>query len=329
MAGLVLAGDIGGTKTLLGLYEVRRGRLRRVRARRYPSAEFAGLEEIAADFVARGPAVDAACFGVPGPIIGGRAKPSNLTWELSERSLARALGGARVRLLNDLAATAQGVPHLKRSQVAVINRAPAPVKHGNIGVIAAGTGLGEAALVYDGGAYHPVASEGGHASFAPRGAEQIALLSFLERRFGHASWERVLSGPGLVNIYRFLRARTRRREPAWLTKRLAREDPAAVISAVAAARRDPTCGRALAMFCAMYGSEAANLALKVLALGGIYLCGGIAPQILPLLRRGDFMHGFTDKGRLAAMLAKIEVRVSLHPDIALVGAAHSAAAMLG
>ena len=328
MAGLVLAGDVGGTKTHLGLFRRSGTVLDPLRDSLYATAEFASLESACADFLGDAASVDAACVGVPGAVIDDCAYASNVAWQLSSTTLSRALNGVPVRLINDLAAMAYGVTHLKTSDVAVLHRAENPPAHGNIAVIAAGTGLGESALVWDKDEYHAVASEGGHADFAPHGKEQIDLLRFLEAEFGHVSYERVLSGPGLSNIYRFLRARSRVDEPAWLSGQIAAADPAAAISDAALADRDPVCLHAVTMFCDIYGSEAANLALKVLALGGVFLGGGIAPKILPMLIQGGFMREFLSKGRLNEILSRIEVRVVLNPAAALLGAAHCAAAML-
>ena len=328
MAGLILAGDVGGTKTHLGLFRRSGEVIEVVREHLYPTSEFGSLEAACADFLGDAISVDAACVGVPGPVIDGRAHASNLAWNLSSATLSRALQGAPARLINDLAATAYGVIHLSPSEVAVLHRAENPPEHANIAVIAAGTGLGEAALVWDLGRYHAVASEGGHTDFAPRGEEQIELLRFIEAEFGHASYERVLSGPGLANIYRFLRARSGSEEPTWLTAQIATGDHAAAIADAALAGRDPVCGHALAMFCDIYGAEAANLALKVLALGGVFLGGGIAPKILPMLTQGAFVKAFLSKGRLNEILRRIEVRVALNPAAGLLGAAHCAAAML-
>jgi glucokinase len=328
MAGLILAGDVGGTKTHLGLFRRSGTILEPVRERLYATAEFPSLESACADFLRDATRVDAACFGVAGAVIDGRAHASNVAWQLSSASLSRALNGIPVTLINDLAATAHGVIHLKESEVAILHRAENPPAHGNIAVIAAGTGLGESALVWDAGGYHAVASEGGHADFAPHGEEQIDLLRFLEAEFGHASYERVLSGPGLANIYRFIRARSHTDEPAWLAEQIAGGDPAAAISHAALASRDPVCVHAMTMFCDIYGSEAANLALKMLALGGVFLGGGIAPKILPTLMQGGFMRGFLSKGRLNEILSRIEVRVALNPATGLLGAGHCAAATL-
>ena len=329
MAGMILAADVGGTKTHLGLYKSGGGALELVRDRIYATAQFKSLEAACADFFAGPTQINAACFGVPGPIIDGRAHATNVPWTVTHEALSQALGGVPVLLINDLCATAYGAIYLKPSQRAVLHEAKEPPKHGNLAVIAAGTGLGEAALVWEDGGYYAVASEGGHCDFAPRGEEQIELLRFLEAEFGHVSWERVLSGPGLENIYRFVRQASRIPEPKWLSEQLAATDgrPAA-ISAAALAGSDPVCVHALTMFCDIYGSEAANLALKILAFGGVYLGGGIAPKILPMLERGAFVNGFMAKGRLQEILSRIEVRVALYPATALLGAAHCAAGML-
>lgn len=327
MDALILAGDVGGTKTHLGLFKHSAGALELVREHRYSTAQFKSLEAVCTDFLGAG-TVRAACIGVPGPIIDGRGSATNVPWELSSANLSRALDGVPVRLLNDLAAIAHGMVHLKPAEFTLLHRAENPSAHGNIAVLAAGTGLGESALVREGDKYYAVASEGGHSDFAPHGAEQIELLRFLTGEYGHVSYERVLSGPGLWNIYRFLRQKSAAEEPAWLSAQIAAGDASAAISEAAIAGRDPVCVHALTMFCDIYGSEAANLALKVLALGGVYLGGGIAPKILPMLTSGVFVRGFLAKGRLNEILKRIDVRVSLNPAAGLLGAAHVAAAML-
>jgi glucokinase len=329
MAHLVLAGDVGGTKSHLGLYEAAgpAGAARLLREHRFPTQAYQSLEDVCRQFIAAPERIDAACFGVPGPVIDGRAHATNVPWEMDEQPIARMLG-APVRLINDLGATAHGMLHLAPGEFEVLQRGAFAVGHGNIAVIAAGTGLGEGALAFENGRYHAVASEGGHTDFAPRGDDQIELLRFLTPEFDHVSWERLLSGPGLVNIYNFLRTCAREPEPDWLKNALSGGDPAAAIGDAALAGRDAVCVHALEMFCEIYGAEAANLALKVLALGGVYLGGGIAPKILPMLRGARFINAFLAKGRLADLLGRIEVRVSLNDSAALVGAAHLAAEML-
>jgi len=329
MTAVILAGDVGGTKTHFGLFRVEHGAPILLREHRYATAEFPSLEEVCADFLRKGTEqIASACFGVPGPIIDGEARATNVHWTMRESNLSRALGGPRARLINDLGAAAYGVIHLADTEVRVLQRGALPIHQGNIAIIAAGTGLGEGALVFENGRYYAVASEGGHASFAPGDDEQIELYRYLRARFGHVSVERVLSGPGLFNIYSFLRTRRPTDEPKWLTELLEEEDPGAVVSEAALNRRDPECVHALEMFIDIYGAEAGNLALKVLALGGVYLGGGIAPKILPALTDGRFMRAFVDKGRLDEMLSKIEVRVALNEGAGLLGAAWCALSML-
>jgi glucokinase len=326
----VLAGDIGGTKTLLGLYRVEGGAPELLREKLYATRDFKTLEEVAGDFLSGAWAIDAACFGVPGPIIGGVSHATNVPWTMEERALARALGVPGARLINDLEATAYGMLQLQESEIAVLQRGDPPASRAPIAVIAAGTGLGEAGLVpLEDGRWRSVATEGGHADFAPRGREQIELLEYLGDEFDHVSFERVLSGPGLVNIYKFLKARAPDAEPQWLTDEFARAtDAAAVISEAALKGRDPRCVEALRIFTDIYGAEASNLALKFMALGGVYVGGGIAPKILATLGAGGFVRAFLAKGRLDKVLARIPVRVSLNPAAALIGAARCAMEML-
>jgi glucokinase len=326
----VLAGDIGGTKTLLGLFRVEGGTPALVREKHYPTRDFKTLEEVATDFLGGAAPIAAACFGVPGPIIEGVSHATNVPWTMGEQALARALGVAGARLINDLEATAYGMLTLGANEVAALQPGDSAPPRAPIAVIAAGTGLGEAGLVpLADGRWRSVATEGGHTDFAPRGREQVELLEYLSGEFGHVSFERVLSGPGLVNIYRFLKARGGTAEPGWLADQFAAgADPAAVISEAALAGRDPRCAEALGMFVDIYGAEAANLALKYMALGGVYLGGGIAPKILAALATGRFARAFLAKGRLDKVLARIPVRVSLNPAAALAGAARCAMELL-
>jgi len=335
MASVILAGDIGGTKTELGLFGVGTLVPELLREHRYETHDFPSLEDVCTQFLRDEERKDLelACFGVPGPIIDGTASATNVRWTMNEERLSDALGGVAVRLINDLGAAAYGVIHLPASELCVIQRGELEPNYGNIAVIAAGTGLGESALVFENRTrshrnYYPLASEGGHSSFAPQNDEQVELYRYLRERFGHVSVERVLSGPGLFNIYSFLRTRRSSEEPKWLTELLEEEDSGAVISEAALNHRDPECEHALAMFADIYGAEAGNLALKVLALGGVYLCGGIAPKILPALSDGRFTQAFNDKGRLDALLSKIRVQVALNQRCGLIGAACYAASML-
>ncbi len=321
---MILAGDIGGTKTVIGLFEESNHHLQAIREESFPSQSHGTLEEILDRFLASRPrpSLQAACFGVAGPVVEGKSKATNLPWELDEHKLAEALGVPRTKLLNDLEAAAYGMLHLDPADLCLLQ---AGVKRaGNIAVIAAGTGLGEAILYWDGKSHHPIASEGGHTDFAPQTDFEIELLVFLRREFGHVSYERLLSGPGLFNIYRFLRDSGFAIEPEWLRSRIAQGDPSAMISQIGLAGEHPLCTRALDLFISVYGAEAGNLALKALAIGGVYVGGGIAPRILPKLQDGAFIHAFTDKARFAELLRTIEVKVALNPRTPLIGAAHYA-----
>jgi glucokinase len=326
---MFLAGDIGGTKTLIALFEEAGDRLRAVREETFHSRDHASLEEILGRFLAGGerPPIQAGCFGVAGAVVDGKSHTTNLPWALDELTLANALRIPRVKLLNDLEAAAYGMLYLEGDELCTLQ---AGVRRlGNIGVIAAGTGLGEAFLVWDGARHLVVASEGGHVDFAPRGEDQIALLRFLQREFDHVSYERVLSGPGLFNIYRFLRETGAAPQPAWVQARLEREDPPAVISELALNGKDALCQRALDLCTSIYGAAAGNLALKGLCVGGVFIAGGIGPKIQAKLQQGGFMKAFRDKGRFEALLASIPVHLSLNPKAPLLGAAHGARTLLG
>ncbi len=321
---MILAGDIGGTKTVIGLFEAAADRLHAVREETFPSRSHSTLEEVLDRFLAREsrPPLDAACFGVAGPVVEGRTRTTNLPWELDERKLAEALQVPRAKLLNDLEAAAYGMLYLEPTDLCVLQ--PGLKRKGNIAVIAAGTGLGEAIVYWDGARHHPLASEGGHADFAPQTDLEGELLLYLRREFGHVSYERLLSGPGLLNIYRFLRDTGHAMEPEWLREQIDQGDPAALISQMGLQGEHPLCTRALDLFTSVYGAEAGNLALKALAVGGVYVGGGIAPKILPKLQDGTFLHAFTDKGRFTELMRTIEVKVALNPRAPLIGAAHYA-----
>ena len=327
---MILAGDIGGTKTVLALYQQENGELQQREMAVYGSREFSTFQEILATFLMEngGPAIQFACLGVAGPVVDGRCQTTNLPWQLDELELAEQLASPGTKLLNDLEAAAFGMLFLQPQDRCVINTAANKTRTANAVVIAAGTGLGEAILYWDGSQYHPIASEGGHADFAPRTDQEIALLQYLRNEFGHVSYERILSGPGLFNIYKFLRNSGFASEPEWLTQELVKRDPSAVIGEVGVAGKDPNCIEALKLFVSIYGAEAGNLALKCNALGGIYIGGGIAPKILSSLKSGAFMESLTDKGRFGAMLKQAEVVISLDPHTPLNGAARYAQRLL-
>jgi glucokinase len=324
---IILAGDIGATKTHLALYHSDGGPLLRLRDHIFATQQLPNLEAALVDFIKGLPTIDRGCLGVPGPITDGLARPTNIGWAIDEGSLSQSLGGAPIRLVNDLVATAYGMLHLPPSDLVELHQGHQTHRPGNIAVIAAGTGLGEAGLIAEENGWTTVATEGGHCDFAPRGAEQVALLQFLEKEFGHVSYERTLSGPGLHNIYRFLLEYLPAPEPQWLSERMRGSDPSAVVSAAALAGEDERCVHTVELFTEIYGAEAANLALKFLAFGGVYVGGGIAPKILPFLQKDIFMRAFFAKGRLGTVLEKIPVRISLNQETALLGAAHLALTM--
>lgn len=321
---MILAGDIGGTKTVLALYERSADDVRMVNQATFSSREYNTLEQVVSEFMGdKHPSLYGACFGVAGPVQGGMARLTNLPWILDESRLAKALETPRVRLLNDLEAAAYGMLFLAPHEFETLQAGRATSRPGNIAVIAPGTGLGEAILHYDGQHYGALASEGGHTDFAPRTDDEIALLRYLRSAFGgHVSYERILSGAGFANVYRFLRAHSGTPEPAWLTAELTSGDPNAAITAAALAGKDPACVQAMRMFCAVLGAEAANLALKGLTTGGVIIGGGIPPKILAALRDGALVAAFNDKGRFANFTSTLPVRVALNPAAPLIGASH-------
>ena len=330
---MILAGDVGGTKTVLALYKEAEEGLECVREGVFPSREHASLEEILTPFLAENgsPALRAACFAVAGPVVEGRCKTTNLPWTLTEGDLASAVRAPRVKLLNDLEGTAYGMLHLPASDLAQLNKGKRPGRRGNIAVIAAGTGLGEAYLYWDGKSHRPIATEGGHSDFAPRTDVEVELLRYLREKLGgRVSYERVLSGPGVYEIYCFLRDTGRQNEPEWLARDLERGDQSALVSQHAAkgAEGAPICVATMDLFCELYGAEAGNMALRGLTYGGVFLGGGIAPKNLQLLEKGSFLRGFTDKGRFADMMAGLNVHVSTNPRAALLGAAYFAEELL-
>ncbi|WP_435018758.1 glucokinase [Tundrisphaera sp. TA3] len=328
---MILAGDIGGTKTTLALFEIVGPKLRATEhVATFPSGEHATFGEILSAFLAEIPAgttIDACCLGVAGAVLDGRVETTNLPWEIDEPSLAEAVGAPRATLLNDLEATAYGMIHLDLGELHVLNTGTSRRRRGNVAVIAAGTGLGEATLFWDGRHFQPIASEGGHSDFAPRNPREVELLQYLWTKFGgHASYERVLSGAGIVNLYEFLRVSGNAPEPSWLSDRFAEaDDPAIVISQAGLKGEDANCVAALDMFAEIYGAEAGNLALNCLAVGGVFVGGGIAPKLLDALTNNDaFMRGFTAKGRFSEFMERFHVSVSLNPRAALLGAAYYA-----
>ncbi len=323
---MILCGDVGGTKTVLALFERDGARLVERQRQVFPSRAHAGLGEILERFLAgrRPLRIEAASFGVAGLVTGGRVEATNLPWVIEAAELAGVVGTPRVELLNDLEATAYGMLELGPDDLVPLNPEARRDPRGHAAVLAPGTGLGQAVLVWDGARHRALASEGGHADFAPRSEEQIELLHFLRAELGRVSVERVLSGPGLHNLYRFLRARSAAPEPAELRARLDREDPGAVIGELGLAGKDPVCADSVALFASIYGGEAGDLALRVLARGGVYLAGGITPRLLPALRSGGFLEAFCAKGRFSEQVARFPVLASLEPAAPLLGSARHA-----
>jgi glucokinase len=322
---MLLAGDIGGTKTRLAAFDVAdasalTSALAPVAEQTYPSSAFSSLEAIVEEFLGvHGVGVDCAGFGVAGPVIDGRTETINLTWTVDAGDLARAIRIPSVALINDLEATAYGVATLVPADFLTLNEG-APGATGNAAVIAAGTGLGMAGLYWDGCAHRPFACEGGHADFAPRDALEIELLEYLLARFEHVSYERILSGPGLRNIYEFLRDSGRGEDGPGLVSAMKTGDPAAAISQAALAGTSSRAGQALDLFISIYGAAAGGLALQMMAIGGMYIGGGIAPKVAPKLQGRPFIEAFLAKGRLRPLLAAIPLRVILNDRAALLGA---------
>jgi glucokinase len=321
---VILVGDIGGTNTRLALIGFEQGEFTFLAEQTFPSREEPSLESALRKFLTQPvPTIDRAAFGIAGPVRCENCAATNLPWMIDSRELARKLALPRVGLINDWEAGAYGIAALKDRDFEILNPG-SPDARGNRAVIAAGTGLGEVGLFWDGREHSPFASEGGHADFAPRNHLEMGLLDYLLKRHPRVSAERVICGQGLFTIYQFLKDRGSEEEPKWLADRIRQEDPPAVISENALAERSPLCTQALDLFVSLYGAEAGNMALKVMATGGVYLGGGIAPKIITKLKEPVFMNAFTAKGRMRPLLQTMPVRVILNPKVALLGAARYA-----
>ena len=322
---MILAGDIGGTNTRLAYFEGTADQLHPVAIEVFPSREHKGLAEIVRTFLAaHNQTARAACFGIAGAVVDDRVEATNLPWVVDARQLSSELGIGRVALINDLLANAHGIALLEESDFVVLN-AGSPSPTGNRALISAGTGLGEAGLLAEPNGYEPFPSEGGHSDFGPRNELEMELLRYLMDRFEHVSYERVLSGPGLHNVYQFLRDSGRGEEPAWLAEQFAHGDPSAAIAQSALEGTSDICVQALDIFVSVYGAEAGNLALKVVATGGMFVGGGIAPKIIRKLSSSTFLKAFQAKGRMSHLLRDIPVRVITNDKTALLGAGRVAA----
>jgi glucokinase len=325
---MILAGDIGGTNARLAYFQPQNGHLRLISESVFPSREYSELGEIVSKFLkdaATRPEV--ACFGIAGPVHNGRVETSNLPWIIEQSRLAKQIQLPATLLINDLEANAWGIGALSPQDLISLNQVAPSV--GNQAVIAPGTGLGEAGLFWNGSQHQVFACEGGHTDFAPQGDVQIELLRFLASRYGHVSYERILSGPGLVNVYEFLRGKGCGEEPSGFAAQLGQANAAAAISHAALNRTNPLAEQALDLWISVYGAEAGNLALKAMATGGIFLGGGISPKILPKLTGPLFMKAFLEKGRLRPLLESIPVQVITNDKAGLLGAARCAAAKSG
>jgi glucokinase len=328
MAVTILAGDVGGTKTNLALYAADGGGLTLVGEASFSSADHAGLDSLLRAFLstAREP-IAAAAFGVAGPVFGGVVVPTNLPWRVDAAHLAAAIGCPRVRLVNDLEATAYGALFLPPDQIDTVNAGRS--RAGNRAVIAAGTGLGQALLVWDGRRHAPHATEGGHADFAPRTEVEIELLRFLAARYRRVTYERVLSGPGLVNIFRFFDEGLGRPVHPEVRERLGRQNPGAVIGEAGVTGLCGTCAEVVDVFLRIYGAQAGNLALTVMATGGVYVGGGIITKLRPRLAPSGFLDAYRAKEPYAELVGDIPLHIMLNPKAAQLGAAHLARELLG
>lgn len=351
---MILAGDIGGTKTHLALFDWSKDRVDPVRLETFQSGEYTSLEDILTEFLApqkspspsdefppeksgaakvepdgsaeTPPKIDAACFGVAGPVFQNHSKTTNLPWVVDGAKLAKQFDIPRVKLLNDLEAMAHGILLLRPDEVEALNAGIPPQHNQAIALIAAGTGLGESILFWNGSRYQPMPSEGGHADFAPNNDNEIELLRHLRSHYLHVSYERVVSGSGLHAIYDYVRD-SKKNEPTWLSEKIKAGDPPAVIAEAGLKGQADIAKQALDLFASIYGAEAGNLALKGMTLNGVYLGGGIAPKLLTKLKDGTFMKAFTNKGRYKGLMTSIPVKVVMNDKTALLGAASVAAAL--
>ncbi len=319
---MILAGDIGATRTRLAAFQTEGSRLDCVVQKTYASQEHGGLKEILVEFIrTEGIPVHSACFGVAGPVRGGKSKISNLPWTIDSRELAGQLKLNSVGLLNDLEAYAYGIDALESKDFVTLS-AGSEDAEGNRAVISARTGLGVAGLYWDGFRHHPFACEGGHADFAPRDALQAELLAYLQKKHGHTSCERVLSGPGIRNIYDFLRETKKAEEPDWLREQIAgARDPSALISQLALEKKAAICDQTMTLFASILGAETGNCALRYMTTGGIFIGGIIAAKNIAKLQDAAFLQAFFDKGRMESLLRDMPVKIITNDDCGLIGSA--------
>lgn len=317
-SSIVLAGDVGATKTILSLIKFDEENAVTLKEAKYKSHDYNNIIELTENFIKDSAVPGSICFGVAGPVLDGHAKLSNINWDIDKDELANHFTVKTVHLINDLEATAYGLTMLTEKDIAILHRGDeTPV--GNAAVIAPGTGLGEAGLYWDGQYYHPFATEGGHCDFASRNEFDFELYTFLQRKFDHVSWERLVCGPGIINIYHFLRDEKKREEPEWLKEKMKNADAAAVISQHV--EQSNICKETMQLFIRYLAYESANLVIKLKATGGLYIGGGIIPQIVPLLQNNVFFSSFCQSGRLNYLLEKVPIKIVLNSRTALLGAA--------
>lgn len=323
-SGTVLAADVGGTKTHLALFEIRNKKLVSIKDQVYPTSDHDSFVKAIREFHGdKSSTIDCACLGVAGPVEGDKVRGVNFAWEINAKKLEKQLDIKSVLLINDLVANAFGLSALDGKDLKVLKEGEGEA--GNAAIISPGTGLGEAGMFWDGKKYHPYATEGGHCSFSPSDEVDIELLKYLKTKMTHVSWEQVISGQGIHHIYQFLREFREETEPNWLRNEFQKEDPAIAISAAALEKKDPVCEETMQLFLKYLSIEAAQLALKAKATGGIYIGGGIEPKILKLIDETVFNKNFISFGRMEHLLKTIPVHIVLNDKTALMGAAYYAA----
>ena len=323
-SGIVLAADVGGTKTELALFQIVDGKLVSLKNQRYPTSDHQSFVKAIHEFHDdKSLKINCACLGVAGTVDGDKVSGTNFVWEIDAKKLEKDLNIKSVLLINDLQANAYGLSALEKSDFEILCKGEKD--EGNAVVISPGTGLGEAGLFWDGSKYNPYATEGGHCNFAPRTDLDVELFKFLHHKFDHVSWERVISGMGIMNIYEFLRQYRKKKEPEWLTEQLKIDNSAKVISAAALEKKDAVCEETIQLFIKYIAVEASELALKAKATGGIYIGGGIIPKILSLIDKEEFYENFINVGRMKNLLKTIPVKIVLNDKTALMGAAYYAA----
>jgi len=320
---VILAGDIGGTKANILLSRFSANGLETIKESRFVSKDYLTIHDILSQFLQGQPQPDKICFSVAGPVLDGKVKFTNLSWQIDSEEISQHFGGIPVAILNDLELTAYGLAGLRKDELSTLCKGTNETS-GNIAILAAGTGLGEAGLYFDGKQYHPFATEGGHCDFAPRTPRDIDVLTFLLKRHEHVSWERLLSGNGIFTIWQFLTEVEKKSSPAWLLQQMENTDPAPVISKAALESTCPVCIETIEMFNRYLAVEAVNLILKLKSTGGLYLAGGIAPKLLPLLNPATWKEAFEKSGRMRKLLDEVSVYVVLNQKAPLLGASYYA-----